>query len=244
MLQALKKLVKNRFLARKDMPAIAAYNLWADDYDNQPDNLMFYLDEAVFTKLIEPLNLTGKIIADIGCGTGRHWPLVYKKQPEAITGFDVSAGMLQKLKLKFPNANTIKITDGYEETIPSETYDLVFSTLTIAHIENINRALTEWCRVLKMGGDLIITDFHPDALAAGGKRTFTYRDKNIAIVNYIHTIITIRGIIENQGLVLVNHQERLIDKSVMDYYIKQNALHVYWKFENMPMLYGLHFKKI
>jgi len=244
MLQALKKLVKNRFLSQPDMPAIAAYNLWANDYDDQPDNLMFHLDESVFINLNRDLDLRGKNIADIGCGTGRHWPLLYRKRPAAITGYDVSAGMLQKLKLKFPNANTIRITDRYEETIPSETYDLVFSTLTIAHIENISRALTEWCRVLKKGGDLIITDFHPSALAAGGKRTFTYRDKNIAIVNYVHPLSAIREIIENQGLVLVNHQERVIDKSVMDYYIKQNALHVYWKFENMPMLYGLHFKKI
>ena len=50
-----------------------AYDLWSEKYDHQPDNLMLALDEEIFSALLEGLNLQNKIIADIGCGTGRHW---------------------------------------------------------------------------------------------------------------------------------------------------------------------------
>jgi ubiquinone/menaquinone biosynthesis C-methylase UbiE len=47
-----------------------------------------------------------KKVADIGCGTGRHWHKIIQQQPLELAGFDVSAGMLSKLKLKFPQAET------------------------------------------------------------------------------------------------------------------------------------------
>jgi hypothetical protein len=36
-----------------------AYDLWAENYDRQPDNLMFKLDEQLFSGLIADLDLKG-----------------------------------------------------------------------------------------------------------------------------------------------------------------------------------------
>lgn len=243
-LQAIKNLIKYKALHIPDKGAEEAYNLWADNYDDQPDNLMFYLDHRVFEQLMEQVPVKGRVIADIGCGTGRHWQRLFQNRPASLTGFDVSEGMLRMLKLKFPDAHAVRISGDFLEAIPDHTYDLIISTLTVAHIENIEEALLEWCRVLKPGGDMIITDFHPTALASGGKRTFQYQNTHIPIRNFVHPTELIKAFFEHQGFSIVQHVEKMIDNSVMHYYIKQDAMHVYQKFRGTPMIYGLHLKKM
>lgn len=242
-IQTIKNLIKYKAFHVPDKGSQEAYNLWADNYDEQPDNLMFYFDQWAFTELIAPVTITNKQVADIGCGTGRHWPLIFQNRPAGLTGYDVSDGMLNRLKLKFPDADTVLITDNFLDEVPDHTYDLIISTLTVAHIENLEQAMLEWCRVLKPGGDIIITDFHPKALAAGGKRTFEYKSTHIPIVNYVHQVDTIKSFFTTNGFVVANQVERVVDHSVMHYYMKQNAMHVYQKFRGMPMIYGLHLKK-
>ena len=244
MLQAIKNLIRYKTFEVPDKDAREAYNLWADNYDDQPDNLMFYLDQQVFTELMAGANISGKNIADIGCGTGRHWPFLFQNHVGKLTGYDVSEGMLKRLKLKFPDANTVTITGDYLEDVADETYDLIISTLTVAHIEDLGSALREWCRVLKSGGSIIITDFHPDALALGGKRTFKHQNTHIPIVNYVHPVHAIVSFFQHNGLQVVQENYRVVDDSVMHYYINQNAMHVYRKFRGVRMIFGMHIKKM
>ena len=107
-------------------------------------------------------------------------------------GYDVSEGMLRKLNEKFPQAETHLLSGNKLPELQNDSIDCIVSTLTIAHIQNAEQALLEWSRVLKPGGAMIITDYHPEALAKGGKRTFTYHKKTIAIKNYVHTIDDIK----------------------------------------------------
>jgi ubiquinone/menaquinone biosynthesis C-methylase UbiE len=104
MLQELKrylpKRLLNSYIPEKD--AGTAYDIWSQNYDNQPGNLMLDLDEIVFKNLLKNVKLKGKKVGDIGCGTGRHWPQIMQQQPRELSGFDVSAGMLEKLQEKYP----------------------------------------------------------------------------------------------------------------------------------------------
>jgi ubiquinone/menaquinone biosynthesis C-methylase UbiE len=77
-------------LSTKETDPRKAYDLWAGGYDSQPGNLMLDLDEKVFSELLDPLTLKGVVVADIGCGTGRHWAKLLEKQPSRIVGFDVA----------------------------------------------------------------------------------------------------------------------------------------------------------
>src|SRR5689334_12837369 len=93
-------------LLTRDTNAREAYDLWCDDYDLQPDNLMMALDEEILTGFLKKIIITNKKIADVGCGTGRHWQRILSQQPASLSGFDISDGMLKKLKEKFPAAHT------------------------------------------------------------------------------------------------------------------------------------------
>jgi ubiquinone/menaquinone biosynthesis C-methylase UbiE len=245
MIEILKKYIKQHVFPSpiREKEVVEAYDLWSENYDAQPGNLMLDLDESLFSKLLNTIDIKNKNIADIGCGTGRHWAKILKKEPVDLTGFDVSSGMLNKLKEKFPLAKTYTITDNNFSTIEDDTYDVIVSTLTVAHIEDIQEALEAWCRILKYKADIIITDFHPDALAFGGKRTFEHQKTQIAVRNFVHTTNSIKQILLRNDFELISDDEREIDKSVKHYYTEKNAAPVYEKFKGFPIIYGMHFRR-
>lgn len=220
-----------------------AYDIWADSYDDQPDNLMLVLDEALFTELLSTIEIKGSSIVDVGCGTGRHWKKIMEKAPQQLSGFDVSEKMLVMLQQKFPQAITHIIQNGSLQPLADNSCDLLISTLTIAHIENAASALQEWSRVLKPGGSMIITDYHPAALEKGAKRTFKHKGTLVAIKNYIHTIADITAIAKQLKLSLVRLIEKNIDDSMRPYYEKQDALSVYKAWKGTPVIYGLMLTK-
>lgn len=245
MIKTLKKYIQQHVFSPpvKESGVVEAYDLWSENYDSQPGNLMLDLDELLFSKLLNNIDIKNKHIADIGCGTGRHWAKILKKSPEDITGFDVSEGMLNKLKDKFPTGKTHTITDNLFSTIEDFTYDMILSTLTVAHIENIEEALESWCRILKYKADIIITDFHPDTLAFGGKRTFRHQNSQISVRNFVHPINTMRRILLRNDFHLVEEHDKSVDETVKHYYTEQNALHIYEKFKGFPVIYGIHFRR-
>lgn len=245
MIASLKKYIrKNIFPSTvKERDVVEAYDIWAENYDAQPGNLMLDLDELVFGELLDTIDIKHKEVADIGCGTGRHWPKILKEDLAGLTGFDVSPGMLNKLEEKFPGAKTHTITDNQFSAIADNTYDVILSTLTVAHIENIEEALQAWSRVLKTTGDIIITDFHPDALASGGQRTFKHNKGHIAVRNFVHSTNAIREILLKNNFRVVSEVEKQVDETVRDYYLAQSALHVYNKFKGFPIIYGIHFRR-
>lgn len=226
-----------------DTDAEHAYDMWSATYDEQPDNLMLSLDEVVFAELIENITFNSKIVADIGCGTGRHWEEIYTKQPIKIIGYDASEGMLAILKSKYPLAETYKLQTNHLEGLPDSSCDIIISTLAIAHIKNIADAFSEWVRILKPNGDIIITDYHPEALAKGADRTFLYNGKQIAVRNYVYSIKKIKNITRKLNLEIETFIERKIDEAVKAYYEKQNALPVFERFNGVPIIYGAHFVK-
>ena len=222
--------------------AAPAYDLWAANYDQQLGNLMLDLDEQIFSSLLANTSVKNKTVVDVGCGTGRHWQKIMQEKPARLIGFDVSRKMLNRLKEKFFTAETYLSTGYMMPEIKDDSVDLIISTLTIAHIEKFEKAFTEWKRVLKINGDMILTDYHPEALARGAKRTFLHKGKIVSIKNYIHSTNKIRLIAEQFGFEEIRFTEKKIDDSVRSYYEKQHALHLFEQYKNTPIIYGIHLK--
>lgn len=230
------------FPVKNESPQVA-YDIWAKNYDSQPDNLMLALDEEVFSTLLNDVGVNNTIIADIGCGTGRHWEKIFEKEPKKLIGFDVSEGMLKMLQQKFPVAQTYLLINDELSQLQNESCDIVISTLTIAHIKNADAAIAEWNRVLKPGGYMIISDYHPSALQNGAKRTFKHNNKIVAVKNYVHTIENLKEITRQLHLQECRLIERKIDESAKPFYEKQNALDVYEKWKGISIIYGMCLKK-
>ena len=222
---------------------VEAYDLWSPQYDDQPGNLMLDLDELIFSELLQDVEISGKVVYDIGCGTGRHWSKLMDKTPANLTGFDVSSGMLMKLKARFPSAHVKQIANGTKIDDESNSCDVLISTLTVAHIQKIREGLTDWCRLLKPSSEIIITDFHPDALSHGAQRTFRQNNRTIVVKNYIHTVESVKEILFANGFHICSEQHRKVDETVKHYYIAKNAIDIYDRFFGIPIIYGLHVKR-
>ncbi len=242
-LYKLRRRISSYLFPIQETPPDKAYNKWAENYDNQPGNLMMDLDEALFSGLIGRIVFKDKVVADVGCGTGRHWNKIYAANPSRLIGYDVSEGMLKVLKEKFPQAETYQLKDNRLRELENESCDTIISTLAIAHIGDIKDALTEWNHVLKTGGHIVITDYHPEMLAHGGNRTFVYNGKQVAVKNYVHPIEEIKAIADKLGLKMTEFIEKKVDASVEHYYRNQQAMHVYNRFKGTPVIYGAHFIK-
>jgi ubiquinone/menaquinone biosynthesis C-methylase UbiE len=243
MIGTIKNLLQKKKPVITEKPVVEAYDIWSASYDAQPGNLMLDLDEKIFSNLLQNIDLENKQVADIGCGTGRHWQKIYEKQPALLTGYDVSGGMLKQLSIKFPSAITRQITDNLLKGLPAKSMDCIISTLTIAHIQNIEEAIASWSRILKAGGDLVVTDFHPAILAQGGKRSFKTGKQTLSVINYIHPLDELLRTFDKYGLNFIRLEEEFINDDVRSYYENQHAMKVFERFKGMPVIFGLHLKK-
>lgn len=219
------------------------YDLWAADYDNQPDNLILRLDEEIFFSFLQDVPLSGKSVADIGCGTGRHWSKVLMLHPRRMAGFDVSEKMLEELQAKWPGAETYLLHNSQLSSIAYGQFDVIISTLAVAHIPGFEKKIGEWNKLLKAGGDIIITDYHPDALRRNAKRTFIHRGKTFSVKSFVYPVSKIRSAAKQLGWIELRFTERVIDEQVKSFYAKQNAEGLYQKYYGMPLIYGIHLRK-
>jgi ubiquinone/menaquinone biosynthesis C-methylase UbiE len=235
--------LRNCLLRKKVAEADAAYNIWASTYDKQKDNPIAYLNGCVFKDMLSPVDVEDKIVVDIGCGTGTSWEPILSKKPSKIIGYDISIEMLNRLRQKYPMATTFHFHGNALKEMKDSSCDLIVSTLVIGYIKNISVALAEWNRILKKGGQIIITDFHPVALQNGGNRSFTTHDGNLIFIkNYKHPLNKIRLLAQKMQWQETNLIERKIDESVKFFFNDKN-MHVYEKDYGSLILYGLHFKK-
>jgi len=201
------------------------------------------MDALLLDRLIQKGILNGKRLADIGCGTGRHWKKFESQYPEQIVGFDESEGMLSILHSKFPKHQIVKIKGDQFPVNFQNRFDIIISTLTLAHIKNLKKAMIAWAKLLDIGGEIIITDYHPDLLNKGGKRTFAFEKKSISIKNYIHPLDLIIEIWTGLGFTLIHRDQIYIDESIRSYYENKNSLALYEKFKGTPLIYSLYFRK-
>lgn len=105
-----------------------------------------------------------KSILDIATGTGDLAIAMAKATDAKITGFDLSAGMLEVGKVKVKDENLqdqIEMIQGDAENMPFEdnSFDVITVSFGVRNFENLEKGLNEIYRVLKPGGKFIILEF-------------------------------------------------------------------------------------
>jgi len=240
LLDKIKTKIKNLLYTKHP---VAAYNLLAATYDKQKGNLLMELDEQLLDKMLSRADLKGKSVVDLGCGTGRHWNKLFDHGVQKVIGVDSSKKMLEVLLGKFPTAETHLAIGSKMKEVKDLSADTIVSNLTIGYIKDIETAFREWHRILKKGGEIIITEYHPAVLQMGGGRTFKHNNKTIAVVNFVHTLGKVRALAAQMNWKETGFSEKSIDESLRDYYADQNALTTYEKFKGTKLIYGLHFTK-
>jgi len=132
-----------------------AYDRWAPVYD-----LVF---GGVFSKgrkaAIAATNKIGGRVLEVGVGTGISLPLYAPHL--RIFGTDISELMLEKAKkrvdeLRLKNVEGLAVMDAENLEFPDDSFDVVMAQYVVTAVPNPEKALDEFARVLRPGGDLII----------------------------------------------------------------------------------------
>jgi malonyl-CoA O-methyltransferase len=125
-----------------------------------------------------------RVALDLGCGTGRYARILHERGATRVVGADLSLDMLARADKR--NADFI-LANLTQLPFTNSAFDLVVCGLAIGHIENLQCALAEIARLLKRGGTLLYSDFHPLGYLAGWKREFNGRNgKRYAVKHHAH----------------------------------------------------------
>jgi len=99
--------------------------------------------------------LSGKRILDVGCGKGRFARVFHEQQPDAeLWGLDISEEMLRFV----PEGIHTRAGSMTELPFESEWFDGAYATESLEHAVEIEKAVSEICRVVKPDGRIAIID--------------------------------------------------------------------------------------
>lgn len=125
-----------------------------DKTDACIDNIKKYLD---FSKI--------KNILDYGCGTGLV-AFALKNDSNEVLGLDSSNGMVEEFntKAKTKNLTNIKAQkhDILSDDLPKDSFDLIISSMSLHHIENLEIFFEKSFKALKNGGYICINDLEKE----------------------------------------------------------------------------------
>jgi len=156
------------FLATPDSPPLgmrldipheeveSGYGRWAGAYDSAA-NPLIRVEQPAVRALIDALP-TGTAL-DAACGTGRHARYLHARG-HRVFGIDASPAMLDVARQALPDA------------------DLRLGNLTALPLEDasVDLVVGELARVVRPGGRLVVSDFHPLQILIGGSAFFVDAD--------------------------------------------------------------------
>ena len=133
-----------------------AYDRWAPIYD-----LVF---GPVFRQgrasAIRAVDRIGGRILEVGVGTGISLPGYARSS--RLTGIDISEDMLDKARdrvarLGLSNVDAIRVGDAEALDFADNSFDVVVAQYVVSAVADPQRALDEFARVCRPGGEIIIT---------------------------------------------------------------------------------------
>jgi ubiquinone/menaquinone biosynthesis C-methylase UbiE len=105
-------------------------------------------------------------VLDVGCGSGVMLAELHRRNPAArLTGIDLLPPMLDIARRRLPAAVDLQIATAENLPFADATFDVLLSANVIHYLKDPGAALSEWSRVLRSGGRLVITDWCADYLS-------------------------------------------------------------------------------
>ena len=203
------------------------FNNIAPTYDILNHRLSWDIDKIWRKKAISQLlPFNPQSILDIATGTGDFAILSAEMlSPKQMIGVDISDGMMtigrQKVKAKgLQDIVFFKKEDCTNLSFEDNSFDAVTAAFGIRNFQDLDRGLSEMCRVLKQGGHLIIVEL-TTPICFPMKQLFKI---------YSHTILPIYG--------------RMISKDTNAYHYLINTIEAFPQGERMvEILRNIGFKK-
>ena len=147
----------------------AVYDRWAPLYPPTAHNPLMRAEQHAMLQYWPDVH--GRQALDLACGSGRYSRLLADAQAARVVAVDFCVPMLRQVSAASPVCGNMM-----QLPFARESFDVVISGLALAHASSLREWMAEVSRVLKPGGTLLYSDFHPEATLLGLPRAF--KDQN------------------------------------------------------------------
>lgn len=144
---------------------VRMFDAISDNYDPMNRFMTFGIDTIWRKNAILSLKkFAPKTILDVATGTGDFAINAFRLlQPNKIVGIDISEGMLKVGEVKvsapeFQSKIELKVGDSTNLEFKDATFDAATVAFGVRNFENLEKGISEMCRVLKPGGHLVILE--------------------------------------------------------------------------------------
>lgn len=165
------------------------YAVWSSWYDGW--NPLVEVEESVVRPLLEGLLPVERAI-DVATGTGRHALFLAERGAEVL-GLDDSPEMLRVARANARERGLVGVR-FQQATLgtgrlpaPPESFDLAVCALALCHVPDLEDAVGECARLVRPGGHLVLSDFHPSAIDFGWHVGVPTPDAYLQLPNAHHT---------------------------------------------------------
>jgi len=158
--------------------------IWSATYDEAPNPLLELEKRTVLPWLPK---LDGKTFVDVACGTGR-WASFAAQQGADVFGADFSAPMLARAATGRAAGTRFVQADALQLSFPDGLADFSVCAFAAGYMKSPAQLIAELRRITCPGGQIMVTDIHPTAIASGWRRSFRRAGETYEIDNWAHPI--------------------------------------------------------
>ena len=148
--------LRDRGVLAERVSTVTAYRQQSASYDAHAGGGLFAIDEPVVAEYLggrEP-----GVALDAACGTGRFAEFLARRGHQVI-GVDSSPDMLAHARRRVPDGE-FHLAALDQLPLPDDSVDVIVCALALVHVPRLHPVLAEFARVLRPGGDLVISDLH------------------------------------------------------------------------------------
>jgi malonyl-CoA O-methyltransferase len=209
------------------------YALWAPTYS---ETAVTALETSVTDSF--GMTLEGRRVLDVGCGIARRLREARGRGASIAVGVDLSPEMLGRAVndplLAAADVRALPVADG--------AFDVVWCRLVLGYVGGLEHAYAELARACAPGGIVLVTDFHPAAVAAGHRRTFRdSRGELHELESHAHDPAAHRSVAQHAGLSLRERRDGVVGEAVRGFYERAGRLDAYERQRGLPLVLALRF---
>lgn len=163
------------------------------------------VEQEAMEEILDSLSASRAL--DVGTGTGRYLNVLTERGVETAVGVDLSPAMLERASLL---GLPLVRADARALPIAEQSFDLVMASLMVGDVDDLSRWALELARVLRSGGALLYSDFHPAWSIRGWQRTFETSGESRRVAYHPHSLGEHRAALETAGFEIVTMAEPLL----------------------------------
>jgi SAM-dependent methyltransferase len=143
--------------------SVTAYRQQSAGYDEHAGGGLFAIDEPFVAEFLS--GRSPGVALDAACGTGRFADFL-AEQGYQVIGVDSSPDMLAHARRRVP-AGEFQVGSLDRLPLADDSVDVIVCALALVHVPRLEPVLAEFARVLRPGGDLVISDIHHEHVTRG-----------------------------------------------------------------------------